>query len=90
MVPLLEAVREQDSQKAIKWSQSDQWATVEQVIAASSGTTNPRSNPSSMSNSSFMDAPPASPHIVSWTCAQCTFMNPSNSFECEICTFPRE
>lgn len=88
MVPLLQAVREQDSQKAIEWSQSDQWATVEQVMAASSGTT--PHNRSSQPSDSFMDVSHTSPHVASWTCSHCTFMNPSNSFMCEICDFPRE
>lgn len=87
MIPLLQAVREQDSQKAIEWSQSDQWATVEQVMAASSGTSNARSVPHSMGP--FLDIPNNAPHTTSWTCTHCTFMNPSNSFMCEICNLPR-
>lgn len=87
MVPLLQAVREQDSQKAIEWSQSDQWATVEQVMAASSGGSNPRPAPPTLG--SFMDVSHSFPHIASWTCTHCTFMNPSNSFMCEICNLPR-
>lgn len=36
MEPLLKAIREKDSNAALEWSRSEHWATVEQLIAASS------------------------------------------------------
>lgn len=36
-MPLIEAVRTSDRQKAIEWSQSAHWATIEQLISATSG-----------------------------------------------------
>lgn len=95
MAPLLEAVRTQDSQKAIEWSQSDQWATVEQVIAASSGagaSTSSRSMPQSLGGlaASLLDGPRSSPHPqTSWTCSRCTYLNSPDTFSCEMCTLPR-
>lgn len=93
MAPLLEAVRTQDSQKAIEWSQSDQWATVEQVIAASSGSSTSRSVPPSLGGlaaSLLGGGSHASPHHQSsWTCSRCTYMNSHDTFSCEMCTLPR-
>ncbi|XP_014476067.1 PREDICTED: nuclear protein localization protein 4 homolog isoform X2 [Dinoponera quadriceps] len=39
MLTLLEAIRNKDKQKAIEWAQSEHWATVEQLISASSSGT---------------------------------------------------
>lgn len=36
MGPLLQAIREKDANAAIEWSRSEHWATVEQLIVASS------------------------------------------------------
>lgn len=36
MAPLLLAIREKDGTAALEWSRSEHWATVEQLIAASS------------------------------------------------------
>lgn len=36
MGPLLKAIKEKDSDAALQWSRSEHWATVEQLIAASS------------------------------------------------------
>lgn len=42
MLPLLEAIRNKDKQKALEWAQSEHWATVEQLISASSTTRSPQ------------------------------------------------
>ena len=92
MTPLLEAVRTQDSQKAIEWSQSDQWATVEQVIAASSGSSSTsRSMPPSLGGlaASLLEGSRTSSHQTSWTCSRCTYMNSHDTFSCEMCNLPR-
>lgn len=36
MAPLLQAIREKNVRAALEWSRSEHWATVEQLIAASS------------------------------------------------------
>lgn len=36
MAPLLQAIREKNVEQAVEWSKSEHWATVEQLIAASS------------------------------------------------------
>lgn len=93
MAPLLEAVRNQDSLRAIEWSQSDQWATVEQVIAASSASTSSRSPPKPPATgslaSSLLDSARSVSGHASWTCKICTFMNSGDTITCEMCTSPR-
>ncbi|XP_011151606.1 nuclear protein localization protein 4 homolog isoform X2 [Harpegnathos saltator] len=42
MLPLLEAIRNKDKQKAMKWAHSEHWATVEQLISASSTSRSPQ------------------------------------------------
>ncbi|KAL0279488.1 UNVERIFIED_CONTAM: hypothetical protein PYX00_001032 [Menopon gallinae] len=92
MAPLLEAVRNQDSRRAIEWSQSDQWATVEQVIAASSASTSSRSpKPPTAGSlaSSLLDSARSVPTHASWTCKMCTFLNSGDTTSCEMCASPR-
>jgi nuclear protein localization family protein 4 len=36
MLPLLEAIRGKDKQKALEWARSEHWATVEELISATS------------------------------------------------------
>ncbi|VEN61481.1 unnamed protein product [Callosobruchus maculatus] len=36
LAPLLDAIRTQNRDKVVEWSTSEQWATIEQLIAASS------------------------------------------------------
>ncbi|XP_032686313.1 nuclear protein localization protein 4 homolog isoform X3 [Odontomachus brunneus] len=42
MLPLLEAIRNKDKQKVLEWAQSEHWATVEQLISASSTSRSPQ------------------------------------------------
>lgn len=79
MGPLLDAVRNRDSEAAVEWSRSEHWATVEQLIAAS--------GPSStmMTPSSDTSAPPS----AEWTCPHCTFLNLPHLTACDMCSLPR-
>ncbi|XP_049775700.1 nuclear protein localization protein 4 homolog [Schistocerca cancellata] len=101
MGPLLEAVRTQNSEMARDWARSEHWATVEQLIAASS-LSPPSSRPQSSTFTSPLTAPaasaaataamPSSPPMhedAGWTCSHCTFLNPTELSSCEMCQLPR-
>ncbi|XP_067006587.1 nuclear protein localization protein 4 homolog [Anabrus simplex] len=96
MGPLLEAVRSHNAEQAQDWSRSEHWATVEQLIAASSSSP-PQSRPQSVavnigevsSDDSRMSSDAAGASQSLWTCPHCTFLNPSDLMSCEMCRLPR-
>lgn len=85
MSPLLDAVRTGNSNQASEWRHSEQWGTVEQLIAA---TETP-----SASGSHANDVHGASGSGLGagakWTCPHCTFINASHLSSCEMCNLPR-
>jgi len=83
MGPLLEAVKTKDAALAERWSASDQWCTVTQLLAHAS--------PVSMDSQS-MEGTSASMSTQgqSWTCLHCTFINPPQLTSCEICNLPNQ
>ncbi|XP_053976809.1 nuclear protein localization protein 4 homolog isoform X1 [Hylaeus volcanicus] len=104
MMPLLEAVRDKDRQKAIEWARSEHWATVEQLISATTPST--VHSPQTLFNSSArmpsssaeggsgvgVGTEPTSnppPDQSLWTCSFCTFINAADLAICEMCTLPR-
>ncbi|XP_012147513.1 nuclear protein localization 4 isoform X2 [Megachile rotundata] len=104
MTPLLEAVRSKDKEKAIEWARSEHWATVEQLISATTATTL-HSSQSSLDSNSRMSSPvlvgesgigvgtePMAnppPNQTLWTCSHCTFLNAADFAMCEMCGLPR-
>lgn len=78
MSPLLEAVKNKDAGLANEWAKSEQWATVEQLMAAQSV-----SSPSSpgQASTSYVDR--------TWTCQHCTYINNASVSQCEICSLPQ-
>lgn len=85
LAPLLEALKNKDRTAANEWSRSEQWATLEQLIAASSP---PPSRPGSVASGNVTSsaAPPSGPK---WTCPFCTFINEPEIQNCEMCNLPR-
>ncbi|XP_070580659.1 nuclear protein localization protein 4 homolog [Ptychodera flava] len=92
---LLAAVKDSDVGQMQDWTQSEQWATIEQLIAAHTGSS------SSPTRGSFMGVPSESPAgavgggVSSadgslWTCKHCTFINQPGKRECEICGLPNQ
>lgn len=79
MGPLLTAVRNRDREAALEWSNSEIWATVEQLIDAS------------RDSAAGSSSRPAAGRVVGgeWTCPHCTFLNPSNLTACDMCNLPR-
>ncbi|KAL3274285.1 hypothetical protein HHI36_015690 [Cryptolaemus montrouzieri] len=87
MGPLLEAIRTKNLELAEEWSRSEHWATVEQLIAASSP---PPSRPGSVAAGGVsVGIGGASSSGPKWTCSFCTFLNSMNLNECEMCSSPR-
>ena len=103
MMPLLDAVRNKDRQKAIEWARSEHWATVEQLITVTASST-AHSPQVSFDSSSRMPSssgggtgvgvgtepianPPSDQTL--WTCSFCTFLNAADLAMCEMCSLPR-
>lgn len=101
MLPLLEAIRDKDREKAIEWSHIEQWATVEQLISASTASTSESlfHSSSRMSSSALAEGSGigvGTDQIVNspseqalWTCSHCTFLNAADFAMCEMCGLPR-
>ncbi|XP_066600186.1 nuclear protein localization protein 4 homolog [Prorops nasuta] len=104
MGPLLEAIRTKDKHKGAEWSRSEHWATVEQLISATTGTTSHSSqvqfdNQSRSSSASAISgseirpgtetSPNSSTDVAVWTCRHCTFLNATDPAVCEMCSLPR-
>ncbi|KAF3423643.1 hypothetical protein E2986_11263 [Frieseomelitta varia] len=101
MLPLLEAIRTKDREKAVEWSCSEQWATVEQLISETTASTSqPTFDTSSRISSSALPegsgiAVGTDPIVNSppdqrlWTCSHCTFLNAADFAMCEMCGLPR-
>ncbi|CAH1116427.1 unnamed protein product [Phaedon cochleariae] len=85
MGPLLEALKNKDRVAAEEWSRSEHWATVEQLIAASSP---PPSRPGSVASGSIT-ASPGNSNGPQWTCPFCTYLNNADNENCEMCNLPR-
>jgi len=84
--PLLEAVRLNQPEKANDWSKSEHWATVEQLVAASTITPSISTGTSAGSSG---NAPIVSPQTAGWACTHCTFVNASGATNCIMCALPR-
>uniref|UniRef100_T1IW71 Nuclear protein localization protein 4 homolog n=1 Tax=Strigamia maritima TaxID=126957 RepID=T1IW71_STRMM len=76
MGPLLDAIKNKDNGLANVWARSEQWQTVEQLMAAQ-GSPSP-----STSQTAFLGA-------SLWTCNHCTFLNQPTHTLCEMCGLPR-
>ncbi|KAK4874625.1 hypothetical protein RN001_013985 [Aquatica leii] len=87
MDSLLEAIKTKDANAATEWSRSAHWATVEQLIAATSSSP-PNSRPGSIGAASTT-ATSGSPAAAQWTCPFCTFLNSAEVHSCEMCSLPR-
>ncbi|KAK9887860.1 hypothetical protein WA026_000168 [Henosepilachna vigintioctopunctata] len=86
MGPLLEAIRTKNIELAEEWARSEHWATVEQLIAASSP---PPSRPGSVVGGSVSVGVGGSSSGPKWTCSLCTYLNSMELRECEMCNTPR-
>lgn len=101
MIPLLDAIRNKNREKAIEWTHSEQWATIEQLISeATTSISRPLFDTNSRISSSVLVegsgiAVGTDPIVNSpsdqtlWTCSHCTFLNAADFAMCEMCGLPR-
>lgn len=83
MGPLLSAIASGDAGRINAWATDcEQWATVEQLIAASGSH---GASASGGLNNGAMDLGSGQ----EWTCAHCTLVNPAHMSACDACTLPR-
>ncbi|XP_053211290.1 nuclear protein localization protein 4 homolog [Panonychus citri] len=89
--PLLEAINKKDDQAALEWTNTEEWQTLEQLIAAQDSASSVPSQSSSSNNVSRAATSSSSTNDVTiiWSCSFCTFENPTESISCEMCGLPR-
>lgn len=88
---LLFALRTKNEVLFQQWLQSEEWATVEQLLAAqiSPGIHPPpylQSSSESLTRSPLATAARAT---TTWSCEHCTFLNQMNRDVCEMCSLPK-
>uniref|UniRef100_A0A1B0CAK0 RanBP2-type domain-containing protein n=1 Tax=Lutzomyia longipalpis TaxID=7200 RepID=A0A1B0CAK0_LUTLO len=83
MAPLLMAVRQKNATAADEWRTQEVWRTLETLIAASSSAAGGTEQYQAPGGAAGADA------SVSWTCSHCTFINPGDIQNCEMCSLPR-
>lgn len=92
--PLCNALKNKDEAAFHHWTKSEEWATVQQIIAAHSsfpagrggGTVDLTSRDSSTSVE-MMDTD--QDEVPTWTCDHCTFINQPRDDSCEMCGLPK-
>ncbi|KAF7489280.1 Nuclear protein localization protein 4 -like protein [Sarcoptes scabiei] len=82
LLPILKA---KDKQKALKWSQKENWSTVEELIRAHSDDFH--TNDHQQSTSQMISTSSSSTN--KWSCNYCTFENEARDSTCEMCTLPK-
>ncbi|KAK3091936.1 hypothetical protein FSP39_023832 [Pinctada imbricata] len=85
---LLDAVRMDDQEKAFHFKKSQEWATVEEIMAAhdvSPGI----SRQASYVGPGASPLPPIGSSGGQWVCAHCTFHNNPTTNTCEMCSLPK-
>lgn len=89
---LLEAVGTRNQGLAERWARSEEWATVEQLMEVNSpllSTTHSLPFVTSQSQPLPPIGGAAAGGGAQWTCAHCTFLNPTTSTTCEMCSLPK-
>lgn len=81
---LCEAVKNKDAAAAHRWSKSEQWSTVVQLMQATNA---PSPEPRGAGDVDMVDVS-SSPSGASWTCKHCTFINQHGHENCEMCNLP--
>jgi len=87
MGPLLEAIRTRNAEQALEWSRSAQWATVEELVAASAGPSHSESG-AETSNAVGASGLPSNAGQM-WACPYCTFLNSADRASCDMCSLPQ-
>ncbi|KAL5019419.1 hypothetical protein ScPMuIL_005141 [Solemya velum] len=85
---LLDAVKNKDEAKSHHFKKTEEWATVEEMMAAHAP------SPTASRQSSYVGPgaaplPPIGSAGALWTCAHCTFLNTPEKQNCDVCSLPR-
>ncbi|XP_060577563.1 nuclear protein localization protein 4 homolog [Ruditapes philippinarum] len=87
---LLEAIKSGDEGLAHHFKKTEEWATVEEMMAAH-GTSSPTlTREGSYVGPGASPLPPIGASGGVWTCAHCTFHNKHENQNCEMCSLPRQ
>lgn len=103
MGPLLDALRTKDKEKVIEWAASENWATVDQLISATTANSSHLPQGAAFGSGSRLSSSSSAGGIdvtsgtmgnqpmnqPLWTCPHCTFLNPAELATCEMCNLPR-
>ena len=97
MGPLLEAVRNKDAPALARFSTSDTWSTLAQLVQSAPVDDGPRTSMNGASGGGLdgpggsVGAAPGGASGGSWTCPHCTFINSSGGGGdmCDMCHLPR-
>ncbi|CAC5423511.1 NPLOC4 [Mytilus coruscus] len=84
---LLDAVQNNDEKLAHQFKKTEEWATVEEMMAAHVPTLTPGRPSSSYVGPKAAPLPPIG---SSWTCAHCTFINTTDKDHCDMCSLPKQ
>lgn len=88
---LLEAVKTGDESQAHHFKKTEEWATVEEMMAAHGGAHSPTlTREASYVGPGASPLPPIGASGGLWTCAHCTFHNKPEIVNCDMCSLPRQ
>ncbi|XP_078317027.1 nuclear protein localization protein 4 homolog [Crassostrea virginica] len=88
IAPLLEAVKTNNVDKAFHFKKCQEWATVEEIMAAHE--TSPRVHrETSYVGPNASPLPPIGSGAGLWTCAHCTYLNVPEKTACDMCSLPK-
>lgn len=87
---LLEAVKTGDESMSHHFKKTEEWATVEEMMAAHGPAAPTLSREGSYVGPGASPLPPIGASGGVWTCAHCTFHNKHENPNCEMCSLPRQ
>lgn len=82
---LCTAIRNKDAELARRWSKSEHWCTVIQLMQAANA---PSPEPRGSGDVDMVDMS-HSPSGAGWSCKHCTFMNQHGHENCDMCGLPQ-
>lgn len=88
IAPLLEAVKTNKVDTAFNFKKCQEWATVEEIMAAHEATPRVQREPSYVGPGAS-PLPPIGSGAGMWTCAHCTYLNVPEKSACDMCSLPK-
>lgn len=91
MGDLLKAVKTKNEEMAHHWRKQEEWATVEELMAANTPSPSASRQTSHSGDSGASHIAGAVPGLsgTGWSCAHCTFTNQPTTASCEMCGLPK-